>query len=200
MSERFTTPFVKCLYPYLQQPKVNSNGDFPDAFEITLVFGKDDKKILTQIANLHKEGGGKQKVGAPKHPIKFHTDSDGNVSKDEFRVRFRTKAEFCDHVPTFDAQGNKILRDKNFVGYNSIVRVNWTYKFYKQGGGGVSLFLNGVQIKELIERENYSAADMGFDETEGYGEYEKPETNGMTEPPPEPNENGDPQDDDDLPF
>jgi len=204
MSERFTTPFVECLYPFLQKPKVDRNGEYEDSFEITLVFGnkvKEHKDLLNQIAKLQKEGGGAQEIGENKHPIKLPKDSNGKIIPDTFHVRFKSKAEYCDHIPTFDAQGNKILREKNFVANGSVVRVNWTYGFYNQGGGGVSLFLNGVQIKELVEWEGYNAADMGFDETDGYEEYEKPETDGMTEPPTEPNENDEPKnDDDDLPF
>ena len=174
------------MYPFLQAPKVDRSGEYEDSFEITLVLSdkvQEHKDLLNQIAALHKEGGGRQKVGEQKHPIKFAKDDNKITIPHTYHIRFKSKAEFCDHIPTFDARGNKILRENNFVANESVVRVNWTYGFYTQGGGGVALFLNGVQIKDLIEWTGYSAEDLGFDETEGYSELDKPTTDGMTEPP-----------------
>jgi len=184
--ERFKTPWVECMYPFLQAPKVDRNGEYEDSFEITLILGnknQDHKDLLNHLVKLQKESGGTQTIGDKKHPIKLQKDDNGKVIPDTFLVRFKSKAEFCDHIPTFDAKGDKILREKNFVANGSVVRVNWTYGFYTQGGGGVSLFLNGVQIKELIEWEGHSAEDLGFDKTEGYSEIDKPTTDGRTEPP-----------------
>ncbi len=195
MADRFNTPFVECMYPFLQAPKVDRSGEYEDSFEITLVLSdkvQEHKDLLNQIAALHKEGGGGQKIGEKKHPIKIPVDDNKITIPHTYHIRFKSKAEFCDHIPTFDAQGNKILRENNFVANGSVVRVNWTYGFYTQGGGGVALFLNGVQIKELIPWEGHSAEDLGFDKTEGYSELDKPTTDGMTEPPD--------SKEDDLPF
>ena len=186
MADRFKTPFVECLYPFLQAPKHDKKGDYEDSFQITLVFGnklQEHKDLLNQVAALHKEGGGRQKIGEQKHPIKFAKDDNDKVIPNTFHVCFKSLAEYCDHIPTFDAQGNKILRERNFVANGSVVCVNWSYGFYPQGGGGVSLFLNGVQIKELIEWLGHSAEYLGFDKTEGYNELDKPITDGLTEPP-----------------
>ena len=169
--EKFTTPKAPCLYPFLQQPNVSKTGEYEDTFQITLVLDPQDKEhheLLKHIKRLHEESKGKEE----KKPIKKHTDLEGNETG-KYMVRFKTKAQYLDHVPTFDAKGNKILRDKNFVANDSIVRVSWSYGFYKQGGGGVSLYLNGVQIIDLIEWSGGDAEDYGFDETEGYEEYQK---------------------------
>jgi hypothetical protein len=186
MPERFKTPWLECMYPFLQVPKHDNKGDYEDAFEITLVLSdqvQEHKNLLNQIAALHNEGGGTQEIGEKKHPIKKAVDDNKKVIPHTYHVRFKSLAEYCDHIPTFDAQGNKILRERNFVANGSVVCVNWSYGFYKQGGGGVSLFLNGVQIKELIEWMGNSAEDLGFEKTEGYNEFDKPVTDGMTEPP-----------------
>jgi len=73
-------------------------------------------------------------------------------------------------IPTFDSKANKIMREENFIANGSTVRVNWSHGFYTQGGGGVSLYLNSVQVIELIEWEGGSASDYGFGVEEGYEE------------------------------
>ena len=167
--EKFVTPKAPCLYPFLQIPNVSKNGEYEDSFQITLILDPKDpehKKLLSKISDLHKESKGRDE----KKPIKKHVDLEGNETG-KYTVRFKTKAQYMDSVPTFDAKGNKILRDKNFVANDSIVRVNWSYGFYKQGGGGVSLYLNGVQVIDLIEWSGGDASDYGFDEQQGYEEY-----------------------------
>ena len=174
-KERFTTPFTECLYPFLQQPKVSREGDYEDVFQISLVLGNEHKDLLNQISSLYKASGGKAKIGEKGHPIKYHTDEEGNTVPDKFRVTFKTKAEYCDHISTFDAKGHRINREENFVANGSIVRVNWSFANYNTAGNkGVSLFLNGVQIKELVEWKGFSADSLGFDSVEGYDEYDKP--------------------------
>ena len=174
-KEKFTTPFAKCLYPFLQQPKVDREGEYESVFQITLVLTSEHKDLLNQISSLYKAAGGKVEIGEKGHPIKLHKDAEGKVVPDSFTVSFKTKADFCDQIPTFDAFSQKFNRESNFVANDSVVRVNWSFGNYNTAGNkGVSLFLNGVQVKDLVEWEGYSAESMGFDGTEGYNEYDKP--------------------------
>ena len=164
--ERFTTPVAPCLYPFLQKPKVDPNGEYPSIYQITLVLDKANKEhgeLLQHISNLHKESKGSE----DKKPIKKHTDAEGKETG-LYTIRFKCKAEFLPWVPTYDAQGTPDHRPENYVANDSKVRVNWSYGFYKQGGGGVSLYLNGVQIIDLIEWKGLSAEAMGFDKVDGY--------------------------------
>ena len=60
--DRFKTPFVECMYPFLQVPKVDRNGEYEDSFEITLVFGnknQEHKDLLNHVVKLKKASGGK---------------------------------------------------------------------------------------------------------------------------------------------
>ena len=179
MAEKFTTPFAECMYPFLQQPKVDPKGKYPDSFQIVLLLKEEHKDLLNQISELHKEAGGTEKTGDKGHPIKFHEDVEKNTIEGIYRVLFKTLVEgkggfIVDHVKTFDSKGVEIFKDKNFLGNGSVVRVNWSYKFYdERGNKGVALFLNGVQIKKLIEWHGGDANYFGFDEQEGY-ETEKP--------------------------
>ena len=171
-KERFTTPFCECLYPFLQMPKVDRDGNYPEVFQINLILTQEHKDLLNQISSLYKDAGGKAKIGDRGHPIKFHKDEEDNIVPDTFTVKFQTKADFCDHIETFDALGQRFNREQNFVANGSIVRVNWSFGYYDHAGNkGVSLYLNGVQVKELIEWEGHTAESFGFDTTEGYNEY-----------------------------
>ena len=172
MAERFVTPKAKCLWANLQEPNVSTDETIADAFQITLVLGKEHKELLDQIAALHKDAGGTQEIGDRGHPIKFHYDEEKQKIPGWYEVRFKSLAQYVDHIPTFDAKGAKILREKNFVANESVVRVSWSFKYYNTAGNkGVSLFLLGVQVIELIEWQGYSSDELGFVEEKGYEEY-----------------------------
>ena len=172
MAERFVTPKAKCLWANLQEPNVSTDETIADAFQITLVLGKEHKELLDQIAALHKDAGGIQEIGAKGHPIKFHYDEEKQKIPGWYEVRFKSLAQYVDHIPTFDAKGAKILREKNFVANESVVHVSWSFKYYNTAGNkGVSLFLLGVQVIELIEWQGYSSDELGFTAEEGYEEY-----------------------------
>lgn len=193
-KERFITPFAECLYPFLQEAKHDPEGDYEDAFEITLVLDhKEHAELLKQIGQLYKDAGGTVKMGEKYHPIKRHyikeqATEDGKTIErkkyidNKYQVRFKTKAEFVDHIVCFDSQGKVVWKEKNFVANGSIVRVNWSYGFFNnKGNKGVSLFLNYIQIKELIEwTGSVDFESSGFDKTEG---YESGDVVDIAEPP-----------------
>ena len=174
-KERFVTPFAECLYPFLQQPKVDKDGNYEDVFEITLVLDhKEHADLLKQIGSLYRAAGGTASVNEKGHPIKNHYTVDADKNKtyieNKYQVRFKTKAEYVDHIVCFDSQGQVVWKEKNFVANGSVVRVCWSFANYdNRGNKGVSLFLNYVQIKDLIEwRGEVNFDDSGFDKVEGY--------------------------------
>jgi len=175
MAERFVTPKAKCLWANLQEPNVSDDETIADAFQIVLVLGdeyKPHKELIDQICSLYADAGGKKEKGEKGHPVKFHENSEKQRVPGWYQVRFKSLAQYVDHIPTFDAKGAKILREKNFVANESVVRVSWSFKYYNTAGNkGVSLFLLGVQVLELIEWQGYSAEQLGFSEQEGYEEY-----------------------------
>jgi hypothetical protein len=169
-KEKQLSPITKCMWAHLQKPNISNTGEYKDSYQITLVLDPKDSKhkdLLTTIANLHKSSGSKVELGMAKHPIKIHKDEAGNAAG-KYEVRFKTE---YGPVPTFDAKGQPIIRDKNFVANDSEVRISFSHSFYKQGGGGVSLFLNSVQVINLIEWQGGTAEDYGFTEEEGYSEF-----------------------------
>lgn len=174
------TPFCKCKWAFLQTPKPAS-GKFRSRFEITLVLDKDEhKELLRQISALNKDAGGPDKVNDPKHPIKADykwIETDGAKGKQyidgKYLVRFWTGVENRDHIMTYDSQGNVMNRDKNFIANDSVVSVAWSFGNYD---GGVSLYLDGVQIKELIEWKGKDFEDLGFEKVQGYTSGDAVET------------------------
>ena len=202
-KERFTTPFGECMYPFLQQPSIDkSDNNFPDVFKITLVCTKEHDELLKQIIALYKDSGGTETLGEKGHPIKFHKTIEGKQVDGTFDIVFKSKAEFYDHIFTCDSDGREIVRLKNFVANGSVVRVNWSYAYYnKKGNKGVSLFLNGVQIRDLIEWQGLGADEMGFNQVEGYKAGDDVPVEFKSEPSDEDlnQQDGSPVEDD-LPF
>ncbi len=227
-KETMATPECECLYAFLQQPKIDQNPKFKDCFQITLVLDhKEHSALLKQIAQLNKDAKGPTTIDMPGHPIKNHFEykegtKDKVIIPNKYRVRFKTNAEYTDHIVTFDSQGKVLNRDKNFIANGSIVSVGWSFGNYD---GGVSLYLDGVQIKELIEWKGKTFEDLGFQKTQGYesgdsvsqaDEYVEPgddigeqdgvpvedDPNNYHAHPLEPDEVGSPmkEEQDDLPF
>ena len=158
MKETFYTPAAPAMWAYLQEPKVDPDGDYPDAYQISIVLGKDTHAdLLHQISELHKAAGGTAKPGEKGHPIKAHKtkNEDGTYTAipNMYEVRFKTKAEYAPlGITTLDMAKNVIFRDKNFVANGSVVSVAWSFSNYNnKGNKGVALYLNAVQIKQLIE-------------------------------------------------
>jgi len=211
--EPLYTPFCECRWAYLQQPKPAS-GKFRSVFEITLVLDKTEHaELLRQISALNKDAGGPDKVNEPKHPIKAYYEWVGegdkkkkNYIQDKYFVRFKSLADTensPDHIVTFDSQGTPINRDKNFVANGSIVSVSWGFGAYENSptDRGLSLYLNAVQIKSLIEWKGKDFEDLGFEKVQGYTSGDVVETaDGF----PETTDDGEGQDgspvEDDFPF
>ena len=173
------TPFVECLYPFLQQPQIATDSNFKDTFKITILLNgreKEQVELLKQITEFHKKAGGNQKTGERGHPVKFHAtkEIDGEEIKwvqvpDVYSITFKSVAGKRDHVPTYDMENNDIWREDNYVANGSIVRISWSYEFYDTAGNkGVSLYLDAVQVKDLKEWMGKSAEEHGFNKGEGY--------------------------------
>ena len=222
MQETFYTPDCECLWAFLQEPKVDTEGDYPDAYQISIILDyKEQADLLKQISELHKTAGGKAKVGEKGHPIKLHgvknEDGDIELVKNKYTIRFKTNAEYAElGITTLDSQKKQIFRKKNFVANGSVVRVAWRFKNYDhKGNKGVSLFLDCVQIINLIEWSGgFDVDNSSFEKVEG---YESGDTVDVAFPvddvpgddigeqdgvPVEPDQDGSPmkEEQDDLPF
>ena len=219
--ERYTTPKAKCLWAFLQQPKHDPDGEYEDVFEITLLLensNKEHQDLLNFITKAYRAAGGVADINKSGHPIKNHyelvdgKDESGEPVKikqyidNQYEVRFKTKAEYTDHIVCFDSQLNVTWKEKNFVANGSVVKVNWSYKPYNnKGNKGISLFLNYIQIIDLIEwTPEVTAETCGFEKEEGYQIGDNVETAEPVDNLPMSDEDLNGQDgspvEDDLPF
>jgi hypothetical protein len=195
------TPTGVAVFPHLNKPdEYKGNKDFKTSLKLTaheaadliakltpLVeasYGAAEVELQEKIAN-GKDG--KTKAAAKKcletllrsYPWTDDVDEDGEPSGD-ILFKFKSKAEYEDAkgvtrkitIPLFDAKRKASTAQ---VTFGSLIKVNYTVApFFMSGTGlaGISLRLNGVQIRQLATG-NYKAdpTAMGFDEDEdGYSE------------------------------
>jgi len=189
-KETFTTPKCVVEWAHLQEPQP-AQGKFKESYKITAVLdasNEEHKKLLGKIKELGLHKNNKLKTGESKFPIKYHVDEEGEKSG-LFAVSFKTA---YGPVKTFDAGANLMLKEKNFVANGSECKISWGFDFYDEG---VSLYLNAVQIINLIEWQGGTADDFGFGVEEA-----APEDFKDKEPTPQQAEPGEQEEEDDLLF
>jgi hypothetical protein len=92
-------------------------------------------------------------------PLKRELDIDDQPTG-RYYVTFKTGDRFKPGV--FDKFGVPIP-DTVLIGNESKVRVSYTPSEYSAFGGGIALYLNAVQVLELVEYKSQNAAAYGFD-------------------------------------
>jgi hypothetical protein len=173
MTEKvFTLPKGTLVFPKLNKP-----DDYKGVkkYKLRIKFNDEDhRKVDAYLRKLLPEGG--------KLPW----------YKDKKNGELTLKAASGEKYPPqlLDAKGREIPRSKVEVGGGTVAKVNVKAKSYDGFGGGVTLYINYVQILDLKKR--------GFDvqEEEGYS-YEDDEGDAGEAEAPKP----DTEDlDDDIPF
>jgi hypothetical protein len=188
--EAIVTPAGIAKYPRLNTPdtKFKPEGEY----KVTLILSEKDKgveaflqKIRQAEADALKEfpakKGKKQKVA--DSVIKAHLDENGDQVDGKVEVTAKTKASGVSKkgekwerkVPMFDAKCHPVKDAK--VGSGSKLKINVTPAAYDSPavGVGVALYLNSVQIIDLVEfKGGQDAASQGFEEEEG--EFTAPES------------------------
>lgn len=91
-------------------------------------------------------------------PIKREFDSSEKPTG-RFYVTFKTGSQFKPGI--FDNYGNPISETIS-IGNESKVRVAYMLSEYEAFGGGIALYLNAVQVIELVEYKSQSAMSYGF--------------------------------------
>lgn len=168
-KEKFITPVGNCKWAHVHHPKAPFKGD-PNKvakYQIDIVFSPDDpawkawagalkKKIEEMPAQISKSTG----EPIPKQmPIKRELDAEDKPTG-RFYVTFKTGEQFKPGV--FDKYG-KVIPENVMIGNESRVRVNYCESVYQEFGGGVTLYLNAVQVLELVEYGNRNAEAYGFE-------------------------------------
>ncbi len=181
--EKLLTPIGVAKYPRLNKPETEVNGKpCEPRYKITLVLDEKDKGVAEFIADLNKRqaaaiAAAKKTLKPGKKltendTVKPHLDDEDNVVDGKWEITAKTSAVAKDGTPKsvvmFDAKGKPVKGAK--VGGGSRVKLSVTPSEYNSTmGAGVALYLNAVQIIELVEfTGGGSAKSHGFGEEEGY--------------------------------
>ena len=173
--KRITSPRGEALYPHLKTPEVYDGQTV--GYTIQAKFSKEaTDKLIEQIEN-ELEAAKKSDIFIGKRWYKephlgFREDKNGDIV-----FKFKTKHEITTKagdvikrtVPVFDAKGKPI--DVS-LGNGSVVRIAFQVVPYHKSStnNGVTLYLDAIQVIELVEYNGSSqdASGFGFEEEEGY--------------------------------
>jgi hypothetical protein len=111
-----------------------------------------------------KLGVGEDEIDSIKLPFKKIKvkDKEGNVTGHEFLLQATSGEKY--RPPAFDAKNNK-LPPSVTIGGGSKIRLDVTVNYYDGFGGGINLYMNAVQVIELVEGGQFQ---NNFGEEEGF--------------------------------
>ena len=164
MADRQVSPSGKVAWAYLERPntKFSEEGEYQLAFTMPR---KEAKKFMATIDewmdSSQKESGAKKLANPP-----YKEDGDDVLFKFKQKPFFKSKngEKRKATVRLIDAKLNPCNVS---VGRGSDVKVSFRPNFWNvQGGAGVTLYMDAVQVINLIPYNPIS--DMGFEEEEGY--------------------------------
>ena len=189
MAKTLTTPAGIASYPWITEPDTRYNPD--GHYSVNLVVPEEQAQpLVNAINNEWTEFIGQFKgPKAKKQPASLGYDNQyddegnetGNIvfkAKMKHIIRYKDKETGEDKIiekklPIFDAEGLAIHPTSVWGG--SKLACNITIKGYEAGANlGVSLYLNAVQIIELVaggsntSNQEVSAETFGFAPTTGY--------------------------------
>ena len=191
-KDRKVTPIGFSKWAYLQKPKdpfTDKKGKAKGGpkYQIDVCFTAEDpawkvwgSELRAAINSLPIQMDENTGNGMSKQmPIKKEVDETDKPTG-RFFVTFKTGEQFKPKV--FDKEGKEI-DEKILIGNESKVRVAYTPVPYDAFGGGFALYLNAVQVIDLVEYKPATAEAFGFTTEKN--------TASTNPPPPE---------DDGLPF
>jgi hypothetical protein len=160
---KYTTPVATAVWPKLDKPDVFTpkKGEAKVRYKINLEF---EPEVAAQVKSDIEALIAKNKLDVGKNqnsPWQSVKDKDGKETG-EFTLYAFSGADR--KPPVFDAKNRK-LPDGVAVGGGSQVKVNVTINAYDGFGGGYNLYINAVQVVELVEK---GGASSPFEATDGY--------------------------------
>jgi len=197
MSKKYQkacTPIGESRWAFTVEPKKPFQDKGDPKYEITVVFDPNNQEWAAWGAEIKKLVA---EVEGKNNPIHWDMKKDDNGGKHKtgmLAVRFKTGEQFKPSV--FD-KFNRLMESR--IGNGSMVRVNYSPSAYKEFGGGITLYLNAIQVMELVPVSgSTNAADFGFEPS-----GDPPPAEMQTESDPavgEPPEQARAEDIDSLPF
>tara|TARA_R100000664_G_C2756610_1_gene144562 strand:- start:1718 stop:2269 length:552 start_codon:yes stop_codon:yes gene_type:complete len=168
---KITTPLGIAKWPWLTKADTKFNADGVYKTDLLLSSGE-TKSIAGQLKAFYERHFPNKKG---KMPYKKEVDDTGKETGN-YIFKFKSKNK----PAVFDASG-KPMQDVNVFG-GSKIKVSATASPYNAAGNqGVTLYLNAVQVIDLVTGETGSSTSFGFAAEEGYkheaGEIESVEEN-----------------------
>ena len=167
------SPIGEAKWAHVQEPKAPFAGDSNKGaqYMIDVVFSLDDpawagwladlKKVVTALPQQTNPDTGEK---IPHQSLLHKEKNEAGEPTGRFYFTSKTSAKYKPGL--FDAKRNP-LPDGTLIGNGSKVRVAYTENVYEAFGGGVNLYLEGVQVLKLVEFQRRSAAALGFVEEAG---------------------------------
>lgn len=173
--QNYVTCKGKAIYPHLRTPDMYEGNDL--GFTIRLMPSVEDaqkfeeflRRELDKAATLPEFAG--KRLNDPNALIGMGETKEGDtVFKFKTKSSYRTKSGDIMNrvVPIYDSQGKPLPKNVD-IGHGSIVKVAFSIQpYYKTKTiRGLTLYLNAVQVLELVERGDADAASFGFGAEEG---------------------------------
>ena len=170
-NQNYVTCKGKAIYPHLRTPDMYEGTDL--GFTIRLMPSVEDaqkfeeflRAELDKAASLPEFAG--KKLNDRNALIGMGETQEGDtVFKFKTKSTYRTKSGDVMNrvIPIYDSQGKPLPKNVD-VGHGSIVKVAFTiHPYYKTKTiKGLTLYLNAVQVLELVERSDERSAEaFGF--------------------------------------
>lgn len=152
------TPAGSLCWPKLFKPALNT---FNQSYEYStdIIFQKDDPGVK-ELVNAVKEFQAEQDAG-PRLPFSVDKDAGTIVLKAKSKAVVNGEKRL---LPIVDAKKQDITENPN-LGNGSLAKLSVAFVPYEQQGGGVTCYLQAVQILRVKE---YNPGVDAFDEEEGY--------------------------------
>jgi len=137
---KYVTPKGSAIWPWLSVP--DTRFDDQGKYKTDILVKSDDAKALAEKAKeIYIEEFGEKALSKAKWPFEIDEESGG--------VRFRAKSS--KKPVLYDAGGNFIKEDLS-VGNGSVLKLSGVMSTYNAGGNtGVTMYLNAVQVIDLVE-------------------------------------------------
>jgi hypothetical protein len=151
-----TTPIGEAMWAHVHKPRAFQSGgrdQGPPKYSIEVYFDPNDPKWKEWCAKV-RAAAGKGTV-----PIKWE-ENEQDQRTGRLYASFKTGEKFKPAL--FDRYGLP-LPEGTMIGNGSKVRVNYSPNAYDGFGGGVNLYLNAVQVLDLVEYTSRDAKGYGFD-------------------------------------
>jgi hypothetical protein len=186
--KRFASPKGIAKYPWLNTPSTAFNkneyktglllkaGEETTEKFLEFLNGLVNESYAEAVENLKKEGkAAAAKQVQKRYPYKEELDKETGEETGFIELNFTTQAVSKEGKPRkvrlFDAKGESINPDDVKIAGGSVIKVNFTPSNYYMAASreaGVKLYLNAVQVIDLVEFGGGTASDFGFEEEEGY--------------------------------